>query len=269
MRPGLFVQIALLEARTRMSYRVDFWLNAVVSFAVELGVAYFLWDAMFRESGATTIAGYDLDGMILYYVAVILVGRLVRGPELVGGVSTDIYEGGLNRYLVFPTRYFTFKYAQALGSLLPALVQFVLLGAAFVLFAGPSAGAIGPGTVAMALGSILAANLLYFAISFSVQSVAFWADNVWSLAVAQRLTASILGGALVPLAVFPPTARALLDGLPFRYLYDQPVGVLTGRIGVAGWAWGLLACAAWALVLGALARLVWHRGQLQYSGIGI
>jgi ABC-2 type transport system permease protein len=270
MRPTLFFHVALLEARTRMTYRVDFWINAIASFLIALGVAWFLWDAMFRESGASTIGGYDLGGMTLYYVAVILAGRLVRGPELLGSVSHDIYEGALNRYLLFPADYFGFKYAQALGSLLPAVIQFVLLGGLFLALAGPArGGAVTPLSIAMAVPSILVANLLYFTLSFPIQAVAFWADNVWSLGVALRLGSGILGGALLPLSVFPPAAHHVLDWLPFRFLFDQPVAVLTGQVGVGGWLEGLALCLGWILVVGLIARAVWRRGSLQYSGIGI
>ncbi len=270
MSPRLFVQVVLIEARSRMSYRVDFWINAFATFAVEIGLAWFLWSAMFRESGHGTIAGYDLHGMLVYYLAVILFGRIVRGPELTGRVSNDIYEGGLNRYLVFPTSYFAFKYAQSLGSLVPALIQLVLLAALFPVLAREGAGvALSPLSAAMALLSLAAANLLYFTMGFPIQCVAFWADNVWSLAVCLRFTCALLGGALLPLAVFPSGLRAVVDVLPFRYLYDAPVGALLGRTSVSAWATGLVLTLGWTLVFALPARAVWRRGSLQYSGIGM
>ena len=51
----LFWHVVSTEARTQMSYRVDFWLNAVVSFVAQIVLMYFLWQAMFSESGATRI----------------------------------------------------------------------------------------------------------------------------------------------------------------------------------------------------------------------
>ena len=107
--PRLFLQIASMEARRRMSYRVDFWLSALVGFAAQFGVVYFLWQAMFEESGSTVMGGYTFDSMIFYYVVIFLFGKIVRGVEFDNHISQDIYEGGLNRYLVFPTSYFAFK----------------------------------------------------------------------------------------------------------------------------------------------------------------
>ena len=270
MSPRLFRHIVSVEARTSMSYRVDFWINSVVGFLAHFGLMYFLWSAMFAESGEARIGGFDLPTMLFYFVAVILFGKLVRGSEFSGGISTDIYEGGLNRYLVFPTSYFLFKYAQNLGALLPAFVQLGLFGVwfLFVLDLPPDVG-LTPLTVLMGLLSVAVANLLYFVMLFPLQCVAFWADNVWSLSVALRFVTGILGGFMLPLSVFPDWSREALAWLPFRYLFDFPVNVTLGRIPAGEWALGLLLALAWAGVIGLVGRSVWRRGELQYSGIGI
>jgi len=268
--PRLFLHIMSLEARTSMSYRVDFWISAVVGFLAHFGLMYFLWGAMFAESGETRIGGYDFPTMLFYFVAVILYGKLVRGPDMSGGVSDDIYEGGLNRYLVFPTSYFLFKYAQNLGALLPALMQLALFGVWFLFVLDlPPDVQLTPLTVAMGLVSVAVANLLYFVMLFPLRCVAFWADNVWSLVVALRFTSGILGGFLIPLSVFPEWSRAILAWLPFRFLFDFPVNVTLGKIPAGEWALGLGLALAWAGVMALIGRVVWRRGELQYSGIGI
>lgn len=270
MNPRLFLHVVSVEARTRMSYRVDFWINSVVGFLAHFILMYFLWDAVFRESGKAAIGGYDFPTLLLYFVLVILYAKLVRGSELQGQVSTDIYEGGLNRYLVFPTSYAVFKYAQNLGGLLPALLQLVLFGAwfPFLLDLPPDLG-LSPATVLMGLVAVAAANLLYFVMLFPLQCVAFWADNVWSLSVALRFVSSVLGGFLLPISVFPDWAQRVLAWLPFRFLFDFPVRVTLGRVSVGEWVTGVGLTLGWAFVLSFAGRMVWRRGELQYSGIGI
>lgn len=270
MRPSLFLQVVSLEARNRMSYRAEFWLNALVGFFVELAVVYFLWAAMFRESGRDEIGGYTLTGMVTYYLAVILLGKLVRTQRFEGGVSSDIYEGGLNRYLVFPAGYFPFKYAQHLGGLVPAVFQFGLFAGLVVFFLEipahlrPTAT-----TMAMALTAVAVANLLYYLLDYAIQLVAFWADNVWSLDVAKWFVASLLGGFMVPLSVFPAWVVPYLELLPFRFLFDFPARVLLGQIGPAEWAQGLALALGWCCAFALLGQAVWRRGVRQYAGIGI
>jgi len=270
MRAGLFVQVVSIEARRRMSYAVDFWINAVVGFAAEFAIVWFLWTALYKESGHTTIAGYDFDAILLYYVVAILVGKIVRGAEFEGHVSQDIYEGSLNRYLVLPASYVAFKYAQQVGSLLPALVQAVLFGTLWFFIAGGRGGsAITPATVLMGTSALVLANLLFYAMSFPLHAVAFWADNVWSLIVALRFVANLLGGLLFPLALFPENVQAVNRWLPFRNLFALPAETLLGRSGFQVWAQGMAVGLAWLVILGAIGRQVWRRGCLQYGGVGI
>jgi ABC-2 type transport system permease protein len=268
--PRLFLRIASTEARRKMSYRADFWIQAFVVFAVEAGIYWFLWHAVFRESGRVELGGFRLEGIILYSLAVTLLARLIRGPEFDAAVMDDIYEGGLNRYIVYPTPYFGFKYAQHLGGSLPVLVQLALFGASFPFLLGlDPAAAVTPGSAAMALASILVANLLYFLMGFAIQGVAFWAENVWSLRVTQRFATAILGGVLLPLTLFPEWAQTALAALPFPYLFWVPVTTLLGRVEPAAWLGNLAVALVWCGAFALLGRAVFRRGYLQYTGIGM
>ena len=270
MNPRLFVHVASIEARRRMSYRVDFWLTALVGFAAEFGVVYFLWSAMFAESGEAVLGGYSFEAMLFYYVVIFLFAKIVRGVEFDNHVSQDIYEGGLNRYLVFPASYFGFKYAQHLGSLLPAVIQLTLFGGICLLGMDLTATVdLTLQGVAMCLASLALANLLYFLMSFPLQTTAFWADNVWSLLVALRFVTALLGGLMVPLSLFPDWAQAVNSWLPFRCLFSVPVEALMGRLPASQWALAMCVGLTWALVLAVVDAAIWRRGNLQYSGIGI
>jgi ABC-2 type transport system permease protein len=270
VRPSLFLHVVGLEARKRMAYRADFWIQSFGVFLAEVGLVWFLWQALFREAGTPVVAGWDLDSTVLYYVAVILVAKLVRGNDLDGdSVSNDVYEGSLSRYLLYPAPYVGLKYAQKLGALWPALVQFVLFGAVFPFFL--AGGAFRPtlASVGMGLGSILVGNLLYFLMTWPLHGIAFWADNVWSLIVALRLSSGLLGGTMLPLSVFPDWSQPWLAALPFRHCFAEPVLALLGRTSPQAWlattAIGLLWCAVFA----AAGWAVFARGRYRYTGVGI
>ncbi|MHC4937429.1 MAG: ABC transporter permease [Planctomycetota bacterium] len=266
----LFAHIASLEARTKFTYRVDFWINALVGFTVDMVVVWFLWDAIFTATGDETIGDRNFDQMVLYYIAVMLLGRFVRGEDVQGTVSSDIYEGGLNRYLVFPTGYRVFKYAQGLGKQAPKLVQIMLFGACAVPLLGVAAEVhITLAQVCMCVVSLITASLLHYLITFPLQSVAFWADNVWSLIVGHRLIAQILGGYMLPLSVFPDWSQGALALLPFRFYFDFPARVLLGDIGVGEWALGMAVAVGWCLFFAVIGNVVWKRGLYQYSGVGM
>ena len=269
MSPRVFFHVLSVELRSQISYRADFWINAFAGFLAEFGVAWFVWAAVFHESGKTVIGGYTFDGMVLYFLAVVLLGKLVSGREFEGSVAGDIYDGSLNRYLVFPAPYPAFKYAQRIGHLGTAFAQFVLFGVVTLLVLDLPQGGATPASVAMTAVTMAAANLLYFLFDNLIQYIAFWADNVWSLDNAKRFVVMLLGGFMLPLSVFPEGTRRVLDLLPFRFFYDFPARVFLGEIPFVAWVQGLALMGIWGIVAWVLGRLLWHRGQLQYTGVGI
>ena len=270
MRLRLLWNVFSTEARKRMSYRADFWINSLGGIAVNFSVYWFLTHALFAASGQPTLGGYTPRGMVLYYVFAILMGRMVQSNEMEMGTSQDIYDGSLSRYLLYPVSYSAMKYAEQAGALAPQMIQMTLFGVVGPLVVGiPEEVHITPASVAMSLASLAVANLLHYLLLLPIQEVAFWAENVWSLVVAERFLMSLLGGLLLPLDLFPGWARQILHWLPFPYLYSVPVRTVMGQLTVAEWASALAIAAAWCGVAAVLGRLVWRRVDLQYTGVGL
>jgi len=264
----LFWSIAGVEARKRMSYRADFWLSSFVAFGTELGVAYFIVLAMVPVAGR--LGGFSRDGMLLYYVAIILTARIVWSLDLDREISDDIYQGALSRYLLYPVSYGVLKYAAQIGALAPAIVQVILFSACVPFVLGlPEGIRITPATAAMALGAVAVANALHFLVTYPIRLVAFWADNCWSLLWAHRLVATLFGGLLLPLAMFPSWSQPLLNALPFRYMFAFPVDALLGRVTPVEYATGMAIALGWCGVAAVLSAGVWRRGTLQYTGVGM
>jgi ABC-2 type transport system permease protein len=267
--PRLFWSITTMQARKMMSYRADFWISALFGFAIQMGVVYFLWDAMFRESGQERIGGYAFRPMLMYYVMVLLIGKVVNVRMGDGMVAADIYDGGLSRYIVYPTNYFLFKFAQRLGDLVPALVQITVFGTLCALLFRTPELEIDAAGMLMGAVSLFAATTLMFALTIPLETVAFWADNVWSLNVMLRFAVQLFGGMMMPMTLYPEWARAPLHWLPFRYVFDVPVNVILGRIGFGEWLLGLVVCAGWLAIVSAITALLWRRGSRAYTGVGM
>jgi len=264
----VFWAIAGVEARKRMSYRADFWMNAVISFVTELGVAWFIVLAMFANGGR--MGDFTREGMLLYYVAVILVSRITRSADMEWAIADDIYQGALSRYLLYPANFIVLKYATQIGALLPVVIQIVLFGAWVPFVLGVPEGIhITPASAAMCLAAVAVANVLHFMTCLPLQLVAFWADNCWSLLVAHRIVASLLGGLLLPLSLFPAWSQKALAALPFRYLFAFPVDVLLGRVAPAEVAAGLGIAIVWCVIFAGISAAIWRRGTLQYTGVGM
>ncbi len=267
----LYGHVAAQEVRRTLSYRFDLWSQAALTFLAEWALAWFVWRGAFDASGAERIGGFGFSEAVRYTLLVALLGRVVRGGTLADtGVASEIYDGTLSRYLVYPVSLYRYKYAQHVGSQLTALLQVLAFGVVWGAVEGPGAfrGVTPAGVAACALAVTLG-NALSFALAWPLQGVAFWAENVWSLLVGLRLASGLLGGFLLPLSLFPPGWGEALAWLPFRYLYAFPVEALTGRLSGAALAQGLCALVGWLVLLRLLGEWVWRRGQRVYAGAGL
>lgn len=262
-------QVFTLEVRNLLNYRVDFWVNWLAGTLAQLGVAWFLWQAIFTAGDTQSMGGLSFKGMMLYYTIASVVDRAVQA----GGrhtISNDIYEGSLNRYLVYPIAIFRYKIMENLAHAVFFTLQGLLLLFLFALFFGiPPEAQITIAGIAMGVTAVLAASVLYLAMAMTVEQVAFWADNVWSLAVLLAITTRLLGGTLIPLALFPEAVAKMLQWTPFGVMISLPIRCLMGQVGMQEWLLGMGLIAVWSGVFWALAAWVWKRGCLRYSGVGI
>ena len=267
----LYRQLIQLEASKVMSYRGDFWITAIANLLAIMVVTWFLMRAIYDGAESVEIGGFTLPAMMTYLIGVNLIGRVVRGADLQMGIATEIYDGSLNRYLLYPTRYLPLKFAQHFGATLVEILQmFLFTGLIIALLGLPEDSGVTLGTIALTLPALLIANLLYFLLSAPLQYVAFWADNVWSLGVLLRFTSLLLGGAMLPFEWFPDSWVPILRSLPFASCYEFPILIAMGRIEF-GWGYltGLGTGLLWCGILALACLPVWRRGQLNYTGVGI
>jgi ABC-2 type transport system permease protein len=139
----------------------------------------------------------------------------------------------------------------------------------FVLFS-PSGNELGlsPWSVTLGLVAAFCAMLLNLLMASIVEMVAFWAENVWTLGVMLMFAVRLLGGALLPLALFPEPWQRALAYSPFPYMISFPILSITGKVTGLEWLKGMGIIGAWVLALSWVYALVWQRGNLRYSGAG-
>ena len=272
MNLSLFRRLFGLEFKRAFAYRAEFWIGFLGNALTQFAVAYLLWSAVFASTGAQVIGGLTLRDLALYYLLIPLVERITLGAEM-SHISGEIYDGTLNRYLVYPVSFFGFKYVTSLAqSLVYAAQMAALAGLCLWVFGVPPAFHFTPGGVALALLSLMLGTILYFSLAACLEMIAFWADNVWSLMVLLKMVLHFLGGGLLPLVLFPDAFRSLLELTPFPYLVSFPLRFLmegTSGITTAEAIRGFSVMGVWILGLSLLAGWIWQRGSKQYTGVGI
>jgi ABC-2 type transport system permease protein len=248
---------------------VDFWINFLGSVVTELLIAFFLWKAMFEIQHTEQIGGYSFQAMILYYVLVALARRTVMAFDQ-GIISFEIYDGSLNRYLVYPVSLFAYKYVSWLSNAFVTYLQLLTSMSFFIVFIGiPADRQVTLQGVLMGTIALWAASSVYYLMSILFEMVSFWAENVWSLLVMLRFSVGLLGGGLLPIVLFPEWSKGILKVLPFQHMVSLPVRSFMGEVSFQELGASLGILAFWALVLCGLVSWVWRRGTLKYTGVGI
>lgn len=261
------VEAGKLEAKRFLSYRVDFWLQFAVNVIAEITVAYFLWEAIYQGSMTKVIGGYTFHQMLMYYLFVPFVGRMVKSLEDFS-LATEIREGGLNKFLIYPLSFIQYKIMQKFVYTSLAILQ-SFLGIFIVAFIVGIEVNFSITNFALGILAAYASMLLYGMMLMTLEMVAFWAETVWSLGVMLRFIAMFFGGAFIPLNMFPDWALDILMVTPFPYLFSNTIKTFIGENTVPQSLEGIAITLLWVIPMALIMLGTYRRGLKQYSGIGI
>ena len=261
------IEAGKLEAKRFLSYRVDFWLQFAVSVLAEVVIAYFLWSSIYGDDPTKVIGGYTFHQMLLYYLFVPFVGRMVRSHEDFS-MATEIREGGINKYLIYPVSYLQYKVMQKFVYTSLAILQ-TFLGLFFVAYLLGVTVNWDITNFALGIVAAFASMLLYGMMLMTLELVAFWAETVWSLGVMLRFIAMFFGGAFIPLNLFPEWGQKLLMMTPFPYLFSNAIKTFMGEYTVQQSFHGIGMTLLWVIPMALIMVTAYRRGLKQYSGIGI
>jgi ABC-2 type transport system permease protein len=173
------------------------------------------------------------------------VGQRIR----LGLVATD---------LVKPIDFQLLHLTQALADLLANVaVALPFIGFALVTW-GDAALPASPGAL---VGFVLSAGLAFviqFSISFIFVQSAFFTFSNYGVFFARNALQLTFAGISAPLALFPPSLRAVAERLPFCHCIHTPISIYLGSFAGSA-AWHALAVqAAWALGLLVTGRALLH-----------
>ena len=93
--------------------------------------------------------------------------------------------------------------------------------------------------------------------------------DLYVLLVMLRFVVRLLGGGMIPLVLFPEWSQPVLAAMPFSYLLSFPIRTALGEVGGAEYVQSLAVLSVWTLVFYGLAKWIFRRGSLRYSGVGI
>lgn len=265
---GWKLSVFTMEIRRMTAYRADFWVNFLGQTAFALVIAYFLWSSIFATLGVKELNGFTMEKMVVYYLLVPLIFRVQQG-QTIGSISREIYEGGLNKFLLYPVNFFVYKIIAHFASASFYLFQIFVIIAVYQLAFGQEVFEFSLLKAVYLFAAMLAVSLAYFFLNALSELIAFWADYIWSLGVMLRFFASFLGGALIPLGFFPEWAVEILKYTPFPYLISFPMQIILEEVSLQAFAFNISVALLWSAIFALCALMLWKRGRLRYTGVGI
>ncbi len=173
------------------------------------------------------IGGHSLEYMLSYSVmSQVLIMVIPQWGSV--GVAEDIRTGQIASDLLKPVNYYFMILSKRAG----VSVFYLLIRGVPVLIAGIFLGLfraqldffyVALGMISLFL-SIVIANSLHFL----VEATAFWLESHQGPKRLISVSLYFLSGAFIPVALFPPWAKAISSFLPFEYTLNTTVNILLG-----------------------------------------
>ena len=259
----------------RLVYRGDFWLGTLMRF-LPIVTQIFLWRAVFEgmqagggDGNTLKIAGFSYHDFVAYYLLTMVSRAFSSMPGLAGGISLQIRNGEIKKYLVQPVDLMGFLFLMRLAH------KFVYYGVAIVPFAlvfylcrGFFPG--WPSTEVMAayVISLVLAFMLGFFLEATIGMIGFWFLEVSSLLFVYMLFNFFFSGHMFPLDMLPQPWKMVVRVIPLQYLAYFPAAVFLKKFrGPELWT-GIAIQAAWVLFFMVACRVTYWRGVKRYSGYG-
>ena len=259
--------IVLLGVQNSLEYRFDF-IMSLIGAIFQIAVQYYLWTKIYEFSGKTILYGYAYAQIITYTIIASIVSRFIAtGFEQ--DVTEDINRGGLNKFIIQPINYFTYRISKFIGEkLFQLLIICVIVLLILIGLKNRMAQNFSILNYLLFIYAIFSALILNFLIFFNLSMVAFWFTELGYFFLAARLFVNIVSGGIFPLDLFRSSILKLFRYLPFYYTINFPINLISGKLGIRNIITELLIQELWILLMLVLMQIIWTRGLKRYISAG-
>jgi viologen exporter family transport system permease protein len=264
----------------RLVYRGDFALGTLMRF-LPIVTQIFLWTAVFaavgsEEGAPQTIAGFNRDDIIAYYLLTMIARAFSSMPGLASGIARSIRDGSIKKYLTQPVDMVGFlllnRIAHKLVYYSVALLPFALVFYLCRDFFPPMPDA---ATWLAFIASLIMAFLLGYFLEAAIGMIGFWLLEVSSLLFVYMLFIFFLSGHMFPIDMLDGVTIAgsvtwgdVVRILPLQYLAYFPSAVFLGKVQGADLVQALWIEFAWLVFFILLCRFTFNSGLRRYSAFG-
>jgi len=253
------IRVGFSEA---VAYRAEtiVWIAATTMPLVMLA----LWHAVARDA---PVGRYGAPQVTAYFLAMFVV-RQLTGSWAVWLMNMEIRDGTLAQRMLRPVHPLVAYAISALAELpVRGLLAVPVASVALVFFAGDQL-ARDPALWAIWVASILGGWLITLLANLAIGCLALFIESSAKVMDAWVALFFVFSGYMVPVELFPPWLRGVIDWLPFRYQLGLPVEIMTGMhdrtsaLGLLGRQWLMF------FVLTGIVAVIWRRGVRRFAAYG-
>lgn len=252
----VYVAYVVIAFKRNTVYRFE-WITGIINTCLQIFISFAIWKALYGSN--QEVNGVTLGMIATNFVIGLGLTQVFTFDETY--VQHKINSGLIGLELLKPINFHSVLMAETLGNVifkvltnyLPALVLSIIF-----LDILPAAGVT---EFILFFISICIGFGVLWSISLTVQMLAFWIINVWSIATLKNAIVMVLSGALIPVWFMPSAMQSLLNYTPFKSIYFTPIQIYLGNTGVYETLTNILIQVVWLLIIYSFSLILWQFGK--------
>lgn len=246
------------------TYRFDVYGNIIMQTIIMVTTAFF-WRALFGSGSFGN--GMTADSMLTYTIISSAMSVLfTTGVER--RIQRSVQLGSISVEMIHPINVFGVYFAEDMGTILALVFQnllpIIIIGSLLIKV---------PMIVSVSAIPMFAASLLLsMGINWLLAAIfgmwAFTAVEMDALIQVKKHLLRLLSGSIIPIWFFPDSLRAVLEALPFVYIYQLPLDIYVGSASTEDILRRMVIQAIWFAVLGTAFFILQRRvlGKVMVQG---
>ncbi|MBP0965090.1 MAG: ABC-2 family transporter protein [Oscillospiraceae bacterium] len=246
------------------TYRFDVYGNIIMQTIIMVTTAFF-WKALFGSGSFGN--GMTADKMLTYTIISSAMSVLfTTGVER--RIQRSVQQGSISVEMIHPINVFGVYFAEDMGTIAALLFQnllpIIIIGSLVIKV---------PMIVSVSAIPMFAASLvLSMGINWLLAAIfgmwAFTAVEMDALIQVKKHLLRLLSGSIIPIWFFPDSLRAVLEALPFVYIYQLPLDIYVGSASTEDILRRMVIQVIWFAVLGTAFFILQRRvlGKVMVQG---
>lgn len=255
---SLYLKFAMKSFQKQLAYKFEYFVG-VFNGLLFIFIFTSLWQAIFANSEAMTVSGFNLDGMIAYAIFAMIIRISMTMEDM--STITKVRTGDIAMDLIKPMNYFAMTLAESFGQSMFHWFTRVAPILAFCFVAFDVSIPLKPSNIILFICAWILGYFILFMVNFVFGLLAFWTIETFSFQLMKYGMFTLFSGGIIPIDFFPDWAMPAADLLPFKYILYVPTALLIGHIEGMEAVRLLALQAVWVAALGAASWAMWSAAR--------